>query len=454
MKQMIVNGSEFRRGRMDFSYHFYRHHNHRLDHSGSQWSPLSALAELICDGPRNVITAEKGLAYVKLAKLKQGDLIHTGADCIHDVDIQAKFRLQKNDVLLSKTGETVRSALVRENLEGAVTAPDIYRLQLKKNNILPIWVTLFFRTRYASRMVKRILYGATLKRLAIRDLKSIRIPIPPPDIESRIEAMESKAHAASESAQALFSSTIQSLYAEIDARSKTIQGLGKAPEKECVASAKWLRERWDVPYLRNQKLKKSLSTLKLFKPVSQLAQIAVSSRKHLDPDQKVCFVQISDIDPHYYTFTNVHKGYVKNLPYRIRAPLRANQVLMLASGSNLGTASHPIAVVEPELDGCLGSNAFLALEFKETPIYYGLVMRHPLVLAQLRGVSSGAAIAFINKRQIQNLLIPSLGAIWRHDYNDRARIAWERRHSALNLRTKAINVIDDFIMQILKGLTI
>jgi len=62
-------------------------------------------------------------------------------------------------------------------------------------------------------------------------------------------------------------------------------------------------------------------------------------------------------------------------------------------------------------------------------------------------VPSGAAIAFINKQQIQNLLIPCLGDIWRHDYNAQAKIGLERRNLAKSIRKKALNMINHFIIE-------
>ncbi|QTA78429.1 Type I restriction endonuclease domain-containing protein [Desulfonema limicola] len=447
MKSMIAARSILQEVRLDFPYNYYLQHIQMLDQSGSLWIPLGDLAEIICDGPRNVKPSESGIPYIKLNNLKPGDIFHSSTNFIDDSGIQDKFRLQKNDVLISKTGETVRSALVPDSLIGAVFAPDIYRIKIDREEVSASWVNFFFRTRYASEIILKLMYGTTIKRLSIRDLKSIRIPIPSPEMAREIEDIELKAQKESEAARSIFSSTIKSLYAEIDRRCKDLVSSKHDSDKYMAVNNKWLNERWDFPYLRSKQLMTALSNVKLFRPLKKLAKIAVSSRRHLTPDDEVCFVQISDIDPQYFTFSNVHRSCVKDLPYRIRVPLQAYQVLVLASGTNLGTNLHPVAVVEPELDGCLASNAFFALEFKDTPIYYGLVMRHPLVLEQIRGMVSGTGVSSVNKKQLQNLLLPVLGEVWRNDFNDRAKVAWEKRRLAINVRQKAINMIDNFITE-------
>ncbi len=217
-----------------------------------------------------------------------------------------------------------------------------------------------------------------------------------------------------------------------------------------LAPNAWLRDRWDLSHIQGRRLVEALADVPTFRPLGEWASPVVSSRRNLDPEQEVGFVQVSDLDVRYLSFARAHRAKVRELPARVRLPLREYQVLLLASGSNLGEAGHPIAVVEPQMDGCLASNAFIALEFRETPLYFGLALRHPLVLAQLRSLASGSVIQLIGKRDIGHLLIPVLGSTWRQDHNDRAKIAWEKRRLALDLRLRAVARVEAFIAEALE----
>jgi len=93
---------------------------------------------------------------------------------------------------------------------------------------------------------------------------------------------------------------------------------------------------------------------------------------------------------------------------KVKRQIHENQVLVLSSGSNLGTPSHPIAIVNSILDGGFASNAFLAFEFKETPFYYGMVFKHPFVLKQILAIASGNIVSTIRKKDILKIQIPIL----------------------------------------------
>jgi restriction endonuclease S subunit len=443
MRAIVIERSKLRGGtRLDFPYNFQIKHLQRLNNSQRKWVRLADLSKDICDGLRKVDLASNGVPFLKLGNLSQAEVLLNNVDLVDSSSLDVRFQLEFGDILLSKIGDDPRAALVRGNLVGGTFASDIYRLRVDSQRLSPVWVEMFLNSRYVANVIFRQNYGTTVRRLSISDLRNLRIPIPPPKLSSEVELLEAEAHMHSEAASKLFSQVIQGIFSEIDQRGDYSKGNRR---KWIYASNHWLFDRWDFSYMHGRGLTNQLESVEFFKPLGELAKIAVSSRKTYDPSQLVRYVQVSDIDAQYMTFGNVRQDKVENLSARIRLPLKGDQVLVLASGSNLGSREHPIAVVEHHLDGCLTSNAFIALEFQETPIYYGLVMRHPLVLAQLKALAAGSVISFISKRAIENVLLPILGQVWRKDFNDRAKIAWEKRSHAIRCRQKAIGLVDDFI---------
>lgn len=447
MKAFSVPREELnKRLRLDIPYNQQIKHNQRLKDSNQPWLKLEDLTLDVCDGPRNIKMKSTGIPYLRLGNLGRVEINYDNIGYVAIEGIESRFQLAAGDVLLSKIGDEPRAALVPEDLFGATFSSDLYRLRVDPQKISPIWVENFLNSKYLGEVINQQNYGSTLRRLSAFDLRNIYVPIPSLELSSHLEKLEGEAQEFSVTARDIFNRAIQGLFAELDQRINVTEKNGT---ESFVASNKWLIERWDVSYVRGRKLVQEVEESKLFKPLRDLARIPVSSRRHLDPNQEICYVQVSDIDSEFMTFGTIHQDKLSNLSDRIRLPLHEFQVLVLVSGSNLGSDSHPIAIVEPHLDGCLTSNAFIALEFSETPIYFGLVLRHPMVLSQLQALSSGTVISFISRREIGSLMLPVLGSIWRKDFNDRAQIAWEKRSRAIQLRQKAINLVDDFIKEAL-----
>lgn len=405
--------------------------------------PISHLVEDVFDGPRQVTFKPDGLAYIQLGGLQAGEVYPDSAKRVDPQDLDPRFLLRCGDVLLSKTGESPRAALVSTEFANATLSPDIYCLRLKSGTISPTWLTYYLNSSLIREKLAERVHGKTTPRLHLADLKHFPVTLPTVDLAREVDQLEEQAQQHSQAAREIWTSTVRGLYTEIDGRLGVIaRGAAKAPSNISSSSSS-AKLSDDALLALLGKPHEGLSIT----PLHQLARVVISSRKNFDPNQIVKYVQASDIDTHSFLFRNVRSGKVKDLPARIRLPIQAYQVLLLASGSNLGSPNHPVGIVEPQLDGCLASNTFLALEFDETPLYYGMALKHPVVLAQIRRRAVGNVVSILRKRDVADLKIPVLGLVWRQDFNDRAQIAWERRSIAKQLRNQAAQLVDAFLRQ-------
>lgn len=383
-----------------------------------------------------------GLAYIQLGGLQVGEVYPDSAKQVDPHDLDPRFILRCGDVLLSKTGEAPRAALVSTGFSDATLSPDIYCLRLKSDTVSPTWLTYYLNSSLIREKLAERVHGKTTPRLHLADLKQFPVVLPTVELTREVEQLEKQAQQHSQAAREIWTSTVRGLYTEIDGRLGIVaRDTGKPPSNISPSSSANLSD--DTLLALLGKPHEGLSIT----PLHLLARVAVSSRKNFDPDQIVQYVQASDIDPHSFLFRNVRCGKVKDLPARIRLPIQAYQVLLLASGSNLGSPNHPVGIVEPQLDGCLASNTFLALEFDETPLYYGMALKYPVVLAQIRRLAVGDVVSILRKRDVAQLKVPVLGQVWRQDFNDRAQIAWERRSLAKQLRNQAAQLVDSFLRQ-------
>ncbi|TRZ50182.1 hypothetical protein D4S03_07185 [bacterium] len=391
---------------------------------------LADFLDNIFDGPRRIQLIEHGAPYIRLGDLDAGEIYFDPHQTSAPLNLESRFYLRPGDVLVSKTGDEPRAVVTSSEAQGALIAPDIYCLRTIPELLSATWLAYFLNTTHGQRLLIERSSGVTVRRLHMADLRSLPLMLPPQELVREIEALEHQAQANSQSAHEIWAAIISSMYAEIDERSGFAGGSNAAiPEIFLTASA----------------------AQKVFRPLSEVARIAVSSRKTLKHDQLVSYVQASDIDPQSFLFRRLRSALAQDLPSRIRLPLQAYQVLLLASGSNLGTPAHPVAVVDAKLDGGFASNAFLALDFHETPIYFSIALKHPIVLEQIRRMAVGPVVSTLRRKDIIHLRIPLLSAVWRQDFNDRAQLAWERRTLALTLRRQAMDKAEAFIQQTLTG---
>ena len=62
-------------------------------------------------------------------------------------------------------------------------------------------------------------------------------------------------------------------------------------------------------------------------------------------------------------------------------------------------------------------------------------------------MSSGSTQRFVTKRDLDELLIPVLGQVWRLDFEDRLTRAMQRRREALVARAELIETTDTYVRQ-------
>lgn len=391
---------------------------------------LADVLKDIFDGPRRVQFIENGVPYIRLADLESGEIYLDPNQNVGPLDIDPRYYLVPGDVLVTKTGDEPRSALVSDEARCALTGSDIFCLRLTDDKLSATWLSYFFNTTYGQGLLIERSTGATVRRLRLADLRSISTQMPPLDLVKEVEQLEQQAQQQSRAAHEIWTAIRRGMYSEIDDRAGISENLDALNIDNLLASQ---------------------IVQAIFQPLREVAKIAISSRKMLKENQSVQYVQVSDIDPQSFLFRRSRRALVQELPSRIRLPIQMYQVLLLASGSNLGMPGHPVAVVDQTLDGGFASNAFLALEFNETPIYYAITLKHPLVLAQIRKMSVGEVVSTLRKKDIVNLRIPVLSSVWRQDFNDRAKLAWERRSMALELRRRAMLIVEGFVRKSVSG---
>jgi len=90
------------------------------------------------------------------------------------------FKVKPDDVLISRTGTIARTCVLPENFGDAIIGPNLLRISLDQNKLLPIFLSVAFN--YMPSMIEQILRvspGATVAVLNTGNLRNINIIVPP-----------------------------------------------------------------------------------------------------------------------------------------------------------------------------------------------------------------------------------------------------------------------------------
>jgi type I restriction enzyme, S subunit len=96
------------------------------------------------------------------------------------------FKVKPDDVLISRTGTIARTCVLPENFGDAIIGPNLLRISLDQNKLLPIFLSVAFN--YMPSMIEQILRvspGATVAVLNTGNLRNINIIVPPLNLQQQ-----------------------------------------------------------------------------------------------------------------------------------------------------------------------------------------------------------------------------------------------------------------------------
>jgi hypothetical protein len=182
------------------------------------------------------------------------------------------------------------------------------------------------------------------------------------------------------------------------------------------------------------------------RPLFELAKPRASTLRGLNDDDDVFAIQADDVNDATFLAEGGERRPLSDLSPRIRQRLQVGDVLMCTTG-----AGDQVAYLDEDagIEGLpiLGSATFSTLRFIETPRVFAVTLSHPLVRQQLRLLASGSVQRFVNKRDLDELLVPVLGEVWREDFEVRLTRAMQRRREALVAKTALIEAADDYLRE-------
>jgi hypothetical protein len=428
--------------RLDPSFHFQQENIESLvSIEAPAHAPLGDLVSELLDGTR-LPSAQSGIPVLRLSNLRACDVDFNDLGFVDGDTGEAWPKVRSGDVVFARSASPFRAAVVEPDCPSPLTvSPEIAVLR-PLPAILPEYLAAVLCSPAYARVLNDLSYkgrGSALQRLTTADLKRLPIPLPARSVQQEIEAAYDQAVQLSMQAQTEMSSVVRSIHREIDTRAQ----FPEPPRRQVVIRRSTLQDRWDVSYVKSREFRTRLANA-LMVPILDLARCVPSSLRGIDEDEVVWGIHAEDVNR--WTFlvegADIHK--LADLSARMRQPLSAGDVLLCTTGSG-----QQIAYLDEALTGqgipILGSATFTALRFRETPRFYAVALSHPVVRRQLELLSAGTIQRFVNKRDLDELLVPSLGIVWRGDFETRLQRAMQRRRDALAARARLLAVAEEFV---------
>lgn len=406
---------------------------------------LYDLLENMYEGTRLPLV-DRGIPLLRLSNLRPCEVDFQNVGYINPDAARSCPILHEGDVLFTRSAEPFRAAVVPPGIPTPVTVSSEITILRPRPAVLPEYLAAVLSSTYFTKIMWNLAYqrsSRALPRLHMVDVARLPILLPRRSIQEKIKHLYIQVTALTRQARDEMDQVVRTSYAEINSR---LGKLEKVKKQFTIQRANLDDSRWDVSYNKGRILRESLMEVAVMRPLLQLARPVPSSLKGIDENDYVLAIQANNVNENTFLVEVTKQCRLADLSARMRQPLAIGDVLLCTTGSG-----RQIAYVDEELGNpqlpILGSATFTALRFNKTSRYFAVALSHPIVRKQLDLIASGSIQRFVNKRDLDDLLIPCLSTVWREDFDSRVSRAFERRREALNARATLLNETEKFIAE-------
>lgn len=125
--------------------------------------------------------------FIRITDINEsGELKNTDKKYIILTDESKKYLLNKDDVLMARTGATFGKTLLFRGDEKSVFASFLIRIKLEKKKILPAFYWAFSRSSGYWKQANALVTGGAQPQFNGNALKNIRVPLPPLEVQKQI----------------------------------------------------------------------------------------------------------------------------------------------------------------------------------------------------------------------------------------------------------------------------
>lgn len=384
----------------------------RLEKGPYELKTLAQISKQIVCGstPKDYnLFAQKGIIFLKTVNVQDGTLNLKDKYYI-SVSSHNKRKyseVRKGDLLLTIIGaneEVVgRIVLIRENIMANINQ-NIAKLRIK-DEILSKYIEAFLYTNIGRDLILQKSRIATRVNMNLKEVASIKIPLPPKNIQEKIiKIMEDAKKRKKRNLE-----KVKKVRKELNYSFLKELGLEYPEEKEeNIFIVAELGYRFD-PYHFHPRFVRIINSLKNGKfKLSKLKNVAKFSNEQIDPNKEpnrlFKYIQIQNIDERNHKISSYTHVLGKDAPGRARMLIKEGDILLPI----LGGSSKSIAFVSKEFDKEVGSNGFAILRIhdKNLKYYVFYYLTSKFAQMQIERQLTGAIMSSVTKSELEDLFIP------------------------------------------------
>jgi len=136
---------------------------------------------------------KKGVPYIRVSDMKSF-FVNTNAIKYVDAEIPNKVRLNKEDILISRSGNPGVTSIVSNEIIDSIISSHIIRIVIKsKQKIEPAYVVLYLNTRIGKLQIDRITNGCLVTEINHPSLGLIKVPLIDKSVQLNLKKLLEKA---------------------------------------------------------------------------------------------------------------------------------------------------------------------------------------------------------------------------------------------------------------------
>ncbi|OGL39250.1 MAG: hypothetical protein A2043_02005 [Candidatus Schekmanbacteria bacterium GWA2_38_9] len=418
-----------------------------IDYSKGNWKPIGSFLEICQYGISQAMNENAvGCPIFRMDDIKNAFLMDDEVKYVEiSKNIFTQFKLEKNDVLFNRVNSedfVGRTGIFK--LDGIfVFASYLVRLRVKKeDSILADYLNIFLNSSFGIKQIRKFRRRAVNQaNVNAEELKQIRIPVFPQNIQKEIEQLSNESWNNYELSKALYSQAEDLLLEELGLKDfKPEEDLSCTVNLSEVKSA----HRADAEYFQ-PKYEKIIEKIKKYGAevlLNIVENVPAKFNPLTQPDKLFKYVELSNINSSIGIIDGYSEVSGQEAPGRAKRVLKTNDVIV----SSVEGSLEKVALANKEQDGFLASTGFFQFRGKEILPEVLLVLAKSLVLQmQLEKQCAGTILTAVPKEAIKNVFIPILPKSIQQKIADLVRQSHEARRKAKELLEEAKRKVEEMI---------
>ena len=352
--------------------------------------------------PLGATYLEEGITFIRVQNVRRNKInlkkVKYIPELIHN-NMLKRSQLKPDDVLLTITGMTYGlSAVVPPSLKEANMNQHSVRMRIKKDIILPSFLSFFLNSKFGRIQTDRYVTGSTRPALDYVSIRNISI-LKPNNTNDQKKIMDKVDNFIVKSNQN--TKDYELLVIKIPEIILNNLKIEMPQEKQNIYATKQIEDRFDAKYYSPflNKLKQNIMRF----PHEKLGKITeIDSIKKIYISDSYRLVELDDIDEELGLVKRVKS--VLELASQ-RTVLKKDRVIISKLQPDKGKAF----IVDEELEGCIGSGELVSLKVISDMItkqYLWCILRSPYILKQWEYQITGSTRERIGKDELLNTIIP------------------------------------------------